>query len=81
LCRVAGVQPSLLLHPLDFLGADDVHALGFFPGMTVPAERKLAWVDGFLADYARRFDVVAMGRHVEALEATTALPLVEPRFH
>ena len=81
LCRVASVQPSLLLHPLDFLGADDVHALGFFPGMTVPAERKLAWVDGFLADYARRFDVVAMGRHVEALEATTALPLVEPRFH
>jgi peptidoglycan/xylan/chitin deacetylase (PgdA/CDA1 family) len=80
LCRAAGIQPSLLLHPLDFLGADDVDALRFFPGMTVPAERKLAWVDGFLADYARRFDVVTMARHVDVLETSTALPLVEPRF-
>ena len=28
-----GVEPSILLHPLDFLGADDVGELGFFPGM------------------------------------------------
>lgn len=80
LCRVAGVQPSLLLHPLDFLGAEDVDALRFFPGMSVPADRKLAWVDGFLSDYARRFDVVPMGRHVDALEAAGPLPMVEPRF-
>ncbi|MGL4423544.1 MAG: hypothetical protein ACRCZF_23005, partial [Gemmataceae bacterium] len=29
-----GMQLSLLLHPLDFLGADDVPCLGFFPAMS-----------------------------------------------
>ena len=33
LCRATGVQPSLLLHPLDFLSGDDVPELKFFPGM------------------------------------------------
>ena len=28
LCRALGVEPSILLHPLDLLGADDVSALG-----------------------------------------------------
>jgi len=33
LCRLTGTQPSLLLHPLDILGGDDVPALKFFPAM------------------------------------------------
>ena len=44
LCRLAGVEPSILLHPLDFLGADDVDALGFFPGMAMTGDRKRAVV-------------------------------------
>lgn len=80
LCRAAGVQPSLLLHPLDFLGSDDgIDSLRFFPGMGVPAACKLDWLDGFLAEYARRFAVLPMGRHVEALAAQD-LAVVEPRF-
>ena len=35
-----GVQPSILLHPLDFLGADDVDSLQFFPGMSLTGARK-----------------------------------------
>ncbi|HLH28516.1 MAG TPA: polysaccharide deacetylase family protein, partial [Acidimicrobiales bacterium] len=31
-CRAAGVTPSLLLHPLDFVGSDDIAGLEFFPG-------------------------------------------------
>ncbi len=80
LCRLARVQPSLLLHPLDFLGGDDVSALAFFPGMGQKAAVKLAWVDGFLADYAQAFEVLPVGRHVARIEAAGNLPLVRPRF-
>jgi hypothetical protein len=80
LCRAFRVQPSMLLHPLDFLGKDDLEALGFFPGMSVPSEVKLRWMDGFLAEYMRHFTVVPMGRHVDALEQSRILRPVEPRF-
>ena len=53
------MQPSLLLHPLDFLGADDgLEPLKFFPGMGIPARIKLAWLSDFIAAYRRRFRVV-----------------------
>lgn len=79
-CRTFRVQPSMLLHPLDFLGKDDLDALGFFPGMSVPADVKLAWMDGFLAEYARHFEIVPMGRHVDAIEQSRKLQMVVPRF-
>ena len=82
LCRLTRVEPSLLLHPLDFLGADDGLApLAFFPGMDVPAGKKLAWLDGYLADYAKRFTVLPMSKHAEAIASRKGdLRLVEPRF-
>ena len=69
LCRVAGVEPSILLHPLDFLGADDVDALGFFPGMGLPGARKRAVVSTCLRELAAQFRVVPMGEHAAAVEA------------
>lgn len=70
LCKLTGVQPSMLLHPLDFLGPEDADGLEFFPGMTVNAETKLARLDAYMAKITSAFDVVPMGRHVEALEAS-----------
>ena len=40
MCKVSGTVPSLLLHPLDFLGSDDEPELGFFPGMDIEAAQK-----------------------------------------
>ncbi len=51
----------MLLHPLDFLGKDDLDALGFFPGMGVSADVKLGWMNDFLAEYTRSFEVVLWG--------------------
>ncbi len=79
-CRTFGVQPSMLLHPLDFMGKDDLDALGFFPGMSAPADVKLGWMNDFLGEYARQFTVLPMGLHVDAIEQSRKLPLVEPRF-
>ncbi|MBW3606682.1 MAG: polysaccharide deacetylase family protein [Actinobacteria bacterium] len=44
LYRRLGTAPSLLLHPLDFLGADDDRDLRFFPGMGMHSEDKLAFI-------------------------------------
>lgn len=62
-CRLFGVEPSVLLHPLDFLGSDDLDILSRFPGMLLPAERKLAIVDRVLGDLARTHDVLTMRGH------------------
>jgi peptidoglycan/xylan/chitin deacetylase (PgdA/CDA1 family) len=40
LCQLVRIQPSLLLHPLDFLSGDDIPALNFFPAMNLPRDIK-----------------------------------------
>lgn len=81
LCRRLKVEPSLLLHPLDFLGSDDgLDPLSFFPGMDQPAATKLGWLDGFIADYCQYFTVLPMLRHAEAIEARATLPARVPDF-
>jgi hypothetical protein len=73
LCRLTGVQPSLLLHALDFLGREDTRALDFFPAMRLPRERKLALVGGAVDALTARFDVLTLERHAAAARAR-ALP-------
>ena len=65
MCRATSVQPSLLLHPLDFLSGDDAPELAFFPAMNLPVEEKLAFVDGILNEYTKGFDVVCMKEHAD----------------
>lgn len=67
LCRLAGVGPSLLLHPLDFLGSSDASGLEFFPGMATPAEIKMERLARFLRAVDRHFDILPMGEHVTSL--------------
>lgn len=65
LCRLTGVQPSILLHSLDFIGAEDITDLGFFPGMDMAGEVKRDLLD----DYAKAMrdfgEVVTVGHHAE----------------
>lgn len=62
-CKFTGVEPSLLLHPLDFLGSEDAPELKFFPGMNLPSEQKLEIVGSILDMYTEQFDVVNMQEH------------------
>ena len=78
-CRATGVGPSILLHPLDLLSGDDVKALAFFPGMSIPVDEKLARVDSYLDLLQRHFDVGPVGEHAAAL-AEQALPVRVPDF-
>jgi hypothetical protein len=67
LCRATGIQPSLLLHPLDFLGAEDDGDLGFFPAMNMPARKKLSVVTRAIDTLAAQFHVVTMRQHAAVI--------------
>jgi peptidoglycan/xylan/chitin deacetylase (PgdA/CDA1 family) len=60
LCRLLGVQPSLLVHPLDLLGFDDTDGLGFFPGMDLEGATKRRRVRVFLEMLRRDFRLISM---------------------
>lgn len=60
LCRVTDVAPSILLHPLDFLGCDDDTDLGFFPAMNLPSECKIGFVGELLDAMSGYFECVPM---------------------
>src|SRR3954468_13638329 len=78
-CRLSGVGPSILLHPLDLISGDDVKELAFFPGMQIPVDEKLARVNSYLALLRKHFDVVTVGQHARAL-SQRALPVRNPVF-
>ena len=63
LCQAAGVEPSLLLHPLDFLGMEDAPELAFFPAMRMPTQAKLRLVRRVLGTFAGRYRVVPLEEH------------------
>ncbi len=71
MCRQSGTEPSMLLHPLDFLGGDDDGDLSFFPAMDRPAAWKLDLASEFLDAFSASFRVLPMGQYVDTL---TKLP-------
>ena len=77
ICALRGVQPSLLLHPLDFLGVDDVDSLQFFPGMSLTGARKRETVLRCLQLFAERFQVVPLREHAAAV-GCAGLPTRSP---
>jgi peptidoglycan/xylan/chitin deacetylase (PgdA/CDA1 family) len=79
LCERTGTEPSILLHPLDFLGGDDDPDLGFFPAMDRPAAWKLDVVADVFDRLTGRFEVLPMGRYAERL-AGHPLPVRRPDF-
>jgi hypothetical protein len=56
-CRLSRTEPSILLHPLDFLEAADCPELAFFPAMNLNAETKRRVVRESLAALACAFEV------------------------
>jgi hypothetical protein len=74
LCKLTAIQPSLLLHPLDFLGCDDVQELAFFPGMNLPYEKKIQFVSEVIQIYTQQYTVVSLKKYAQTLAKTSDLP-------
>ncbi|TWT67616.1 Peptidoglycan deacetylase [Posidoniimonas polymericola] len=73
LCRLRGVAPSLLLHPLDFMGVEDDPDLNFFPGMQLPGAAKRELLSEMLERFAEHFQLGTVAAH-----AGQAVPQWEP---
>ncbi len=67
LCQWTGIEPSFLLHPLDFLGCDDDKDLSFFPGMNQPAAKKIKLMKFCLSMLQQKFDIMPMGEYVSCI--------------
>jgi hypothetical protein len=78
LCRLTGTEPSILLHPLDFMGKDDDGDLAFFPAMGMVSGTKLEVVSRALEAMAREFEVVNMDQHARAIAERPGLARRDP---
>jgi hypothetical protein len=73
LCKVTHTPVSLLLHPLDFLGCDDVRELSFFPAMDLTGEEKIRFVGELIDIYSDQFTVLPLLKqaHMLATDSST----------
>jgi len=76
LCQQFGVTPSLLLHPLDFLGNDDLRGFDFFPGMQQSSRTKMAFISWAIEQVTGKFNIVPLGLFAKILRSSApSLPL------
>ena len=80
LCQWTGTPPSVLLHPLDFLGYDDMPDLSFFPAMRLATGKKIEVVCEILRLLSTRFTVLTLEKHAHEAARVSHLPVVEPTF-
>ena len=72
LCRARNVAPSLLLHPTDFLNVQDVPQMSFFPGMKLPAAKKIALVEHTIRSLQRHWQPGTMSEHAASFTSSAA---------
>ncbi|MEM7388098.1 MAG: polysaccharide deacetylase family protein, partial [Verrucomicrobiota bacterium] len=77
-CRIAGVEPSILLHPLDFMGCDDTEELSFFPAMRQKSKAKVELATWVLSMFKDSYNVVPMRDHARNLLDRRPLPQLDP---
>lgn len=80
MCRLTSTEPSLLLHPLDFMGLEDKTGLEFFPAMSMPVEKKLAMMDGFFAMLQRTFEPLPIGEFMSTMGTGESLTQYKATF-
>jgi peptidoglycan/xylan/chitin deacetylase (PgdA/CDA1 family) len=74
-CRTLGVGPSILLHPLDFLGREDDEEMKFFPGMNIARNEKLNLINNMLGRLTANFQVGTMRQHAEFVRSKRGIPV------
>lgn len=64
-CGLTGTAPSLLFHPLDFLGGDEIPELKFFPGMSLTSETKTNFLNNMIDSLTSKFSILTLARQAE----------------
>jgi len=77
LSKATKVSPSVLLHPLDFIGCDDTEALSFFPAMKVESQKKIYIMNKVIDIIKNDFSPVTMQEHANHLLHQDTLPQID----
>lgn len=80
MCRATGTEPSLLLHPLDFMGLEDKTGLEFFPAMNMAVNQKLDLMDVFFTMLQKSFTPVPIGEFVSSIDNRQSLKQFKASF-
>lgn len=80
MCKLTRTEPSLLLHPLDFMSKEDDSDLASFPAMGLPLEKKMELMDMFFGQLLESFEPMTMGEHVDSIVASRPLRDYRPTF-
>lgn len=80
MCRLTRTEPSILLHPLDFLSKEDVPELEFFPAMGLGAERKMSLLAEMIDIIGKQYEIKSMQDHARSLQSKNELRVVIPSF-
>ena len=68
MCKLTKTQPSLLLHPLDFLDEKDTPDLAFFPAMELASHKKKIVLEKVLRAIGKQFEIVPMSVHASSVQ-------------
>lgn len=74
MCRLTRTEPSILLHPLDFIAGNDAPELRFFPGMQLDGNRKRDTLNDILGSLVQQFNVMRMADYVAGAQNSDAIP-------
>ena len=66
MCKLTGIGPSFLLHPLDLIGGDKVQELSFFPGMDVRTSKKMEIFNRVLRYLQKYYDLISLNTFAES---------------
>jgi hypothetical protein len=73
LCRLTQTAPSFLLHPLDFVGSQEVPELSFFPGMNIQTAKKIELFNRIMKSIETHFEVVNMSTYAKSAIRSSGL--------
>ena len=80
MCRLTRTEPSLLLHPLDFMGYEDDSDLAFFPAMNMATDKKIALMHDFFDLLEMHFTPMPIGQYIEQMGESPSLRTYAPKF-
>ena len=80
MCRLTRTEPSLLLHPLDFMGHEDDSDLAFFPAMNMATDKKIALMHDFFDLLEAHFTPMPIGQYIEQMGESPSLKSYAPKF-
>ncbi|MEM7368473.1 MAG: polysaccharide deacetylase family protein [Bacteroidota bacterium] len=84
MCKLTRTMPSILLHPLDFIGCDDTEDLSFFPAMRIESSKKIKVMHKMFELLGKNYELLTMAQHAEkvksrgALTSKTVAPITRP---